>query len=208
MREDLRRSLFTGVKYCALRAHVLLRCARFIWVRVLCIRCEESTHEFGIESPPYKKRWKYPRISAFLRRLFRKLKDVFFFKAHMCNAFFLWTPHASDESRKPDVVASSKRLHNEEEEACNNTSSSHREGRETACGRGEDSFVSSVVYVEWEGRRGMKRGEKRLLDFLFFFFDMHEIFSKFVARKERLLNFLFCQYYAKKSSASVCVVVC
>ena len=53
--------------------HVLL------WVRVLCMRCEESTHEFGIESPPYKKRWKYPRISAFLRRLFRKLKDVFFF---------------------------------------------------------------------------------------------------------------------------------
>ena len=57
--------------------HVLLR------VRVLCIRCEESKHEFGIESPPYKKRWKYPRISAFLRRLFRKLKDVFFFKAHV-----------------------------------------------------------------------------------------------------------------------------
>ena len=37
----------------------------------------------------------------------------------------------------------------------------------------------------------MKRGEKRLLDFLFFFLDMHEIFSKFVALKERLLNFLF-----------------
>ena len=52
----------------------------------------------------------------------------------------------------------------------------------------------------------MKRGEKRLLDFLFFL--GREIFSKFVARKERLLNFLFCQYYAKKSGASVCVVVC
>ena len=53
----------------------------------------------------------------------------------------------------------------------------------------------------------MKRGEKRLLDFLFFFLG-REIFSKFVARKERLLNFLFCQYYAKKSGASVCVGVC
>ena len=52
----------------------------------------------------------------------------------------------------------------------------------------------------------MKRGEKRLLDFLFFFGD--EIFSKFVALKERLLNFLFCQCYAKKSGASVCVGVC
>ena len=52
----------------------------------------------------------------------------------------------------------------------------------------------------------MKRGEKRLLDFLFFFGD--EIFSKFVALKERLLNFLFCQYCAKKSGASVCVGVC
>lgn len=53
----------------------------------------------------------------------------------------------------------------------------------------------------------MKRGEKRLLDFLFFFFG-DEIFSKFVALKERLLNFLFCQYCAKKSGASVCVGVC
>ena len=41
-----------------------------------------------------------------------------------------------------------------------------------------------------------------------FFFLGREIFSKFVARKERLLNFLFCQYYAKKSGASVCVGVC
>ena len=40
----------------------------------------------------------------------------------------------------------------------------------------------------------------------FFFGD--EIFSKFVALKERLLNFLFCQYCAKKSGASVCVGVC
>ena len=53
----------------------------------------------------------------------------------------------------------------------------------------------------------MKRGEKRLLDFLFFFFG-DEIFSKFVALKERLLNFLFCQYCAKKSGASACVGVC
>lgn len=41
-----------------------------------------------------------------------------------------------------------------------------------------------------------------------FFFFGDEIFSKFVALKERLLNFLFCQYCAKKSGASVCVGVC
>ena len=52
----------------------------------------------------------------------------------------------------------------------------------------------------------MKRGEKRLLDFLFFFWDVR--FFQNSWRAKRLLNFLFCQYYAKKSGASVCVGVC
>ena len=49
----------------------------------------------------------------------------------------------------------------------------------------------------------MKRGEKRLLDFPFF---LRSDFFKI--RAKRLLNFLFCQYCAKKSGASVCVGVC
>jgi len=52
----------------------------------------------------------------------------------------------------------------------------------------------------------MKRGEKRLLDFLFFFLEMRFFQNSWL--KERLLNFLFCQYCAKKSGASVCVGVC
>lgn len=52
----------------------------------------------------------------------------------------------------------------------------------------------------------MKRGEKRLLDFLFFFLEMR--FFQNSWRSKRLLNFLFCQYYAKKSGASACVGVC
>ena len=52
----------------------------------------------------------------------------------------------------------------------------------------------------------MKRGGKRLLDFLFFFLEMRFFQNSWL--KERLLNFLFCQYCAKKSGASVCVGVC
>ena len=53
----------------------------------------------------------------------------------------------------------------------------------------------------------MKRGEKRLLDFRSFFFEIVRFFQN-SWRAKRLLNFLFCQYYAKKSGASVCVGVC
>ena len=82
-----------------------------LYVRVICMRCEESKHT---NSESYNRQ----NIQEYLPFWgdFSETKRRFFLKKHMCNAFFLWTPLISDESRKPDV-ASSKRLYDEEEEA-------------------------------------------------------------------------------------------
>ena len=77
--------LQSSIQLCA---HMYVFDVHVLCVRVICMRCEESKHTNSESCNRRIKRWKYPRISAFLRRLFGKLKDVFFKKKHMCNAFF------------------------------------------------------------------------------------------------------------------------
>ena len=74
-------------------------------------------------------------------------------------------------------------------------------------GRGEDSFVSSVFYVVRRSQRDETRGKATARLPFFFFFEIVRFFQN-SWRAKLLLNFLFCQYYAKKSGASVCVGVC
>jgi hypothetical protein len=72
--------LQSSIQLCA---HMYFFDVHVLYVRVICMRCEESKHTNSESCNRRIKRWKYPRISAFLRRLFGKLKDVFFFKAHV-----------------------------------------------------------------------------------------------------------------------------
>ena len=93
---------------------------------------------------------------------------------------------------------------------CGNASGPSREGRETTRARGEDRFVLRGMFIK-KVFKGMKLGETRLLNFPLFF--LSKIFSKFVAHKAPLeLPFLSILLlggnFAKKSGASVCVVVC
>ena len=77
-------------------------------------RCEESKQS-GIILYRRFERWKYPRDICLLRRLFRKLKDVFF-KKRTCVMRFLVTHTASEDrtlNQKSERLLESR---NEEEE--------------------------------------------------------------------------------------------
>ena len=85
-------------------------------------------------------------ISAFLRRLFRKLKDVFF-KKRTCVMRFFGNTHASEDapllnpkSDSSNPVTKKKR--------CGNASGPSREGRETTRARGEDRFVLRGMFIK------------------------------------------------------------
>ena len=123
----------------------------------------------------------------------------------MCNAFF-FCEHHSYLMRNVNPMSPPRNAYVTKKKRRGNNKS-HRliEKWERRCVGEERTVLCPPCSVEWEGRRGMKRGEKRLLDFLFFFWRWD--FFK-IRGSKRLLNFLFCQYCAKKSGASVCVGVC
>ena len=137
-------------------------------VRMICMRCEESKHNNSESCNRRIKRWKYPRISAFLRRLFGKLKDVFFKKSTCVMRFFC--EHHSYLMRNVNPMSPPRNAYVTKKKRRGNNKS-HRliEKWERRCVGEERTVLCPPRYVEWEGRRGMKRGEKRLLDFLFFF---------------------------------------
>ena len=133
-------------------AHFLLSivlrrvCVYFFDVRVLCARVPGIIRNLN-----RRKEVKISRISAFLRRLFRKLKDVFFL---ITRAFFL-LPLASDVSDlTPRRQTRETPRGSSEKKRRGNASSSHREGRETIYGRGEDTLCVLRSMFSKKGSEG------------------------------------------------------
>ena len=86
------------------------------------------------------------RISAFLRRLFRKLKDVFF-KKRTCVMRFFGNTHASEDARTLNPKSDSSNPVTKKKR-CGNASGPSREGRETTRARGEDRFVLRGMFIK------------------------------------------------------------
>ena len=121
-------------------------CIYFFDVRVLCARVPGIIRNLN-----RRKEVKISRISAFLRRLFRKLKDVFFL---ITRAFFL-LPLASDVSDlTPRRQTRETPRGSSEKKRRGNASSSHREGRETIYGRGEDTLCVLRSMFSKKGSEG------------------------------------------------------